>query len=221
VIAVKEMEWICGICKPVVLPVEKTTDNNIAANATKFEEKETPILRVTLKPKVGAERFSTEERQSYFSRLSHTSLVKLLMDISSSNPNLPIFPSNLSQPVIPCSSFYTSAPKIPTPIISITAAPAVGPSTTTATNATKNSNLPATVITAAAATDNDSDSEYEYVEEHRLYPRAGNGFRLPPESEDLDMLLEDPQCSTFSHALHGPAKARAEAAGLASVTAGA
>ncbi|OAX78998.1 hypothetical protein ACJ72_06690 [Emergomyces africanus] len=56
--------------------------------------------------------------------------------------------------------------------------------------------------------DDDDDDDYLYIEDHRLYPKAGNGFRLPPDSEDLDMLLEDPACTTFSHALHGPAKSR-------------
>lgn len=54
--------------------------------------------------------------------------------------------------------------------------------------------------------DDDDDGEWIYVEDHRLYPRPGNGFRLPPDSRVLDMLLEDPSCPTFSHALHGPAK---------------
>lgn len=44
------------------------------------------------------------------------------------------------------------------------------------------------------------DSEYGLTNEHRLYPRPGCGFRLPPEvEEDLSILLEDPGCPTFSY----------------------
>ncbi|KAJ5625895.1 hypothetical protein N7510_002204 [Penicillium lagena] len=50
------------------------------------------------------------------------------------------------------------------------------------------------------------DEDFEEVEDHRLYPRAGNGFRPPLGPDDLDILREDPECTTFSHALHGPAK---------------
>ncbi|CAL5867627.1 uncharacterized protein PFLUO_LOCUS1846 [Penicillium psychrofluorescens] len=52
----------------------------------------------------------------------------------------------------------------------------------------------------------DEDEDLEEVEDHRLYPRAGNGFRPSLNPDDLDILREDPGCTTFSHALHGPAK---------------
>jgi hypothetical protein len=58
--------------------------------------------------------------------------------------------------------------------------------------------------------ESDEESEYEF-QEHRLYPRAGNGFRLSLNVDDIDIMREDPDCPTFSYALHGPAKARAEA----------
>ncbi|KAL4938506.1 hypothetical protein BDV06DRAFT_225946 [Aspergillus oleicola] len=53
------------------------------------------------------------------------------------------------------------------------------------------------------SSDNDSDSEYEF-QEHRLYPRAGNGILLSNNQEDLDIMAEDPACTTFSYALHRP-----------------
>jgi hypothetical protein len=59
--------------------------------------------------------------------------------------------------------------------------------------------------------ESDEESEYEEFQEHRLYPRAGNGFRLSVKVDDIDIMREDPACPTFSYALHGPAKARAEA----------
>lgn len=48
----------------------------------------------------------------------------------------------------------------------------------------------------------EEDDDEEYRDEHaKLYPKPGNGVQLPPETEDLDMLLERPESSTFSHAL--------------------
>lgn len=43
--------------------------------------------------------------------------------------------------------------------------------------------------------------EWEYVldEVAQLYPKPGHGVKLPPESLDLHMLLEGPECRTFSH----------------------
>lgn len=43
-------------------------------------------------------------------------------------------------------------------------------------------------------------------DDHRLYPRAGNGFSPSANPDDLNILKEDPESSTFSHSLHGPAR---------------
>lgn len=49
----------------------------------------------------------------------------------------------------------------------------------------------------------DHDDTYElYSETDPLpYPRAGNGVRLPPESDDLSLLIDD-DVQTFSHVRH-------------------
>lgn len=49
--------------------------------------------------------------------------------------------------------------------------------------------------------------DFEEIEDHRLYPRSGNGFTLSSDPADLSILDEDPESQTFSHRLHGPAKA--------------
>jgi hypothetical protein len=78
--------------------------------------------------------------------------------------------------------------------------------------------FPSTAVHDRKTNDDESSESSEYeVEEHRLYPRAGNGFRIFMTPEDLDMLLDDPACPTFSYALHGPAKANAESAALVAV----
>ena len=53
-------------------------------------------------------------------------------------------------------------------------------------------------------TQEDEDYEYLYDEHAALYPKPGNGVKLPPESFDLSMLLEGPDCKTFSHTLLSP-----------------
>lgn len=51
----------------------------------------------------------------------------------------------------------------------------------------------------------DEDDFYE-IPDHRLYPRAGNGFSPPSDPAALSILDEDPESKTFSHQLHVPAK---------------
>jgi hypothetical protein len=55
-------------------------------------------------------------------------------------------------------------------------------------------------------TQEEEDYEYLYDEHAALYPKPGNGVKLPPESVDLAMLLEGPECMTFSHTLLTPAQ---------------
>ena len=53
-------------------------------------------------------------------------------------------------------------------------------------------------------TQEEEDYEYLYDEHAALYPKPGNGVKLPPESLDLGMLLEGRECKTFSHTLLNP-----------------
>jgi hypothetical protein len=57
-------------------------------------------------------------------------------------------------------------------------------------------------------TQEEEDYEYLYDEHAALYPKPGNGVKLPPESIDLAMLLEGPECKTFSHTLLTPSQRR-------------
>lgn len=50
------------------------------------------------------------------------------------------------------------------------------------------------------------EDDFDEIEDHRLYPRPGNGFTPPSDPADLNILAEDPESQTFSHRLHGPAK---------------
>lgn len=218
VIQVKEAEWFCRECRPVSNDADNLGDIVAGYPEVKPAEKIDKLVSIPFATKVGGERFSAAEKHAHLSKLSHTALVNLLMDISGSNPSLPIFPSNLSQShapgYIPVTETASSTPATTmTTSMSTTNTSLVSTAPTSAKSA---NNTPPIVISGPSLNGEagPEDDEYEDVEEHRLYPRPGNGFRLPPESEDLDMLLEDPLCSTFSHSLHGPAKARAEAAGM-------
>lgn len=50
------------------------------------------------------------------------------------------------------------------------------------------------------------EDEFDEIEDHRLYPRPGNGFSTSSDPAELNILAEDPESQTFSHRLHGPAK---------------
>ncbi|OKL62968.1 hypothetical protein UA08_01566 [Talaromyces atroroseus] len=186
-IDVKEAEWFCNECRPgqrvtllkLRLPPKKKSVSTESA----------------LGSLVCGSRFTTEEQRGYLSSLSHASLVDMLVTLSKKNPTLPIFPENMRD--LRQSKFVlTPSSSSTTSILHQTLQSASSGISNTGVQMTE---------AQSKGTEEDSDdsgSEYE-VEEHRLYPRPGNGFCLPPDEEDLDMLLDDPACSTFSYALHG------------------
>ncbi|KKZ62566.1 hypothetical protein EMCG_02973 [[Emmonsia] crescens] len=237
VISVKELEWFCKECRPPgdALSDEMTPPSNTQQVSTNRIDTSNYLPILPSETKVGGAQFSLEQKRGYLCSLSHSHLVNILLNISCSTPDFPIFPENL--PDLPSSTLLQLTPQPPQP-------PTVQPSTSdkpplisgksttsVSTLATQNSlttpqssvaghpNLTPAAADLSTISEESSlhpknddvpsdDDEYIYIEDHRLYPRAGNGFRLPPDSEDLDMLLEDPACTTFSHSLHGPAKAR-------------
>ncbi|KAJ5084427.1 hypothetical protein NUU61_009006 [Penicillium alfredii] len=280
VIRVKEMEWYCHECKPTQKPADE--QNRPLAKPRKTQKRSQfmhPRQKVP-QLELGGDQFTADERRAYLSALSHASLVELLVNVSSRNPSVPMFPANMHE--LPASAFPapmsqpandavpSTAPKIKLKKRSRTTAaleedPAVendpeadtrprkrtravsapvkpsaakaaatkgkpkakgrsrtapvrqasearstadqstSESTVTRTRDRSPTPFPSVAERAEseAAEREEEDEEY-YVEDHRVYPRAGNGF-CPP-SDDLDILREDPDCSTFSHALHGPAK---------------
>ena len=230
VIIVKEAQWFCRECRPV--EGEPT--------AQSFLDKPVPneVFPVASQVLVGGSQFTPDQRQGYLAGLSHAALVKILLNVSNAQPDLAIFPENV--PELLSSAVLPQAPKASkaTLDLSTTAATTISTATTSSTYpsnqtiAVQTFSASAPISSAAASPrppppaasmppappttiliTNDDDEDV-LLAEYRLYPRAGHGFRLPPDSTDLDMLLEDPSCNTFSHALHGPAKARAEANGV-------
>ncbi|OJK02879.1 hypothetical protein ASPACDRAFT_23821 [Aspergillus aculeatus ATCC 16872] len=221
VVTVQEKEWFCGECKPVPITIVQPTV--VRSNPFLAKTQPTPIPTSSLivpRAEVSAGGFSVEERRGFLSGLSHATLVELLMNISEGNRNLPMFPANLKDhqlsnfSVRPGSSAVTST----STSVQGTVLQTNGLGASAATSAEESARPPTASAPDVSTTsshrrryEETSDEEPEYqFQEHRLYPRAGNGFRLPVGLDDLDILSEDPACSTFSHSLHGPARIRAQ-----------
>jgi hypothetical protein len=219
---VVEKEWHCRECKPVQISIVQPTvvrsNPDLQAQALRH-----PLQHHVPCPKieVGGERFSAEKRRGYLSSLSHASLVELLVTISDQNPSLSMFPSNLKELQSSKFLFTSNTSAIPvsaatsTQTLTTTETPVSHTEKDTASEkpSTENTDepLPSASSRKRQRYESDEESEYEEFQEHRLYPRAGNGFRLSLNVDDIDIMREDPDCPTFSYALHGPAKARAEA----------
>ncbi|RAO64839.1 uncharacterized protein BHQ10_000851 [Talaromyces amestolkiae] len=179
----KDAQWFCSECRPetrhrVLLKLK------LPPLQKDIPSIETPVLSI---PLVGGEQFTAEEQRGYLSSLSHAALVDMLVTLSKANPALPIFPENLKD--LQHSKFAVAAVTATNPVDSAEVAMEA-----------KDATSPG-VDEEDSDAESDSGSEYE-VEEHRLYPRSGNGFHLPPEEDDFDILLDDPACPTFSYTLH-------------------
>lgn len=209
VVTVKEKEWVCRECNPA--PKQAVYPTVVRSNPTLQARPLGPPIHPPLpmpQIEVGGERYSKDERRGYLSSQSHATLVELLVSLSDRSPSMPMFPANLESQR---SSKFSYQPGLPT--VTRHAASADTPSPGSTAQRTTYNTIPKENPPAPAGRHDESsdESEYEEVEDHRLYPRAGNGFRLPLNDIDLDILQEDPACPTFSYSLHGLAKARAEA----------
>lgn len=177
-----------------------------------------PLLSIP-KGEVGAAEFSADERRGFLSSLSHATLVELLMTISDNNPILPMFPENMRDLQSSKFAFRLPISDAPTPSTSVSGNVSTSNDTrdsaSASTEGNKQNEDSAPEATSSSTTRrqyeeiSDDDSEYEF-QEHRLYPRAGNGFRLSLNVDDMDIMREDPACPTFSYSLHGPAQVRAQ-----------
>ncbi|KAL4880052.1 hypothetical protein BJY04DRAFT_192308 [Aspergillus karnatakaensis] len=206
VVTVKEKEWLCRECRPVEIailhPTVVRSNPNMASRSLVVPPLTMPRIEV------GGERFPTDDRRRFLTSLSHTALVELLLTISDQQPTIPMFPENMGS--LP-SSRFPMAQAVADAATNATTAVVSGTPQEISTSTLANG-YNANEATKSAAERNrrryyeessDEDSEYEF-QEHRLYPRAGNGVQLSINEEDLDILREDPACATFSYTLHGP-----------------
>ncbi|KAL4813240.1 hypothetical protein BDW67DRAFT_168821 [Aspergillus spinulosporus] len=204
VVAIREKEWLCRECKPVDITIIHPTVVRSNPSLTSKPPAHPPLI--IPRTEVGGERFSTDCRRRFLSTLSHAALVELLLTISNNHPTVPMFPENMeslpssnfaaSQTIFETAATPTSLPINENNIASVVVADNIGEQT------------PEFASGRTSRRDHressDEESEYEF-QDHRVYPRAGNGLRLSTNEQDLDILREDPTCSTFSYALHAPA----------------
>lgn len=272
-----ETEWKCGNCDPSQrrLAVKVKPFKTKPAKAKKPASKAVPaaVVAPKLEPElqpaasieVAGDPFTDDEKRAWLSTLAHSTLVDMLVDISTKNPFVPIFPANMKElpasqfavpPVQPSSAEFASpskkrthaefayadrscGPDPPGPKRARTKSAPAAPVATLFTGkpsrhwsiddpiddghffATLSNGyvmrVPHTSLTPALSPDAPSpfetgpltDSEGDDIpfDDHRVYPKPGNGFILPSNPMDLDILLEDPESKTFSHDLHSAVKA--------------
>jgi hypothetical protein len=126
-------------------------------------------------PLVGGAALSPAHKLAFLQSRTKEQLISLILSGSDLAPALPLFQAPAPQlPQAQFKSDYT------TPVTSIP------------------------FHTAAAAAEAEDEGYDSYFDEHAaLYPKPGNGVKLPPESADVHMLLEHPQSRTFSHWIRG------------------
>lgn len=224
VVQVKDKEWQCKQCKPE--PQSNVQPRDAQSDPYHMQSQITRTPLEIPSPEIGGAGFSDEERRGYLSSLSHATLVELLVTLSDRNPDMPIYPANLK--TLPLSQFPSQSTTLTA--VAVPTNPTESPAASDAAQngsavagkgdfGKEQNHLMTTVLSHAAVNNSsangkqpdDEESEYEVFEDHRLYPRAGNGLHLSLNPDDLDILRDDPACSTFSYSIHGPAKARVEA----------
>ncbi|EHY61220.1 hypothetical protein HRR83_000980 [Exophiala dermatitidis] len=177
-------EWFCADCdrilhggkkakKPPAKRVEPTTVSPI-------------VIEPTLGyggPRVGGRSLNPEQRLAYLRTLSKDDLISLILEASDLAPDLPLYKA-----LVPLSTRNNT----PQAQFTSTYVTPVSQPPTFADKDTANNAVPV-------------DEGYDdHLDDHAtLYPKPGNGVQLPPESEDLHMLLEGKDSKTFSHWVRG------------------
>lgn len=215
-------EWFCNECSAIKEKAERVKRvapaQKIAKTTTKTEK---PVTSTTLP--IPAE----QARLNYWKSLSKEDLIEILVMQSSAialNPSSQVSnsPSQLQLPA-PQPHQPTTAATGPPPTSTAPPAPSTK-NTLTASYPTPNRDLsdldPEAQDDEQQLAGDEYDDDYDdLLDEHaRLYPKPGNGVQLPPESEDLGMLLEGgPEAGsgnrgTFSHQLFTAGEGQVDAA---------
>ena len=163
--------------------------------------------RLNLMP---ANTLTRDQRQSYLNTLPRERLVALLMHATDLAPNLALFPSLSSSSATATStitSTSTPSPSIPNPNPSQVVQPphTTAPSTPLPLPTPHLPKLytPQPSLYRSPQSTHDEPYTFEPDELVQLYPKPGHGVVLPPEANDLHMLLEGPETRTFSHWVGG------------------
>ena len=173
VIADTKAEWFCTNCDRILHG--KKGKKSKAAKAAEACQPPTPAPPAFIGPLIGGSALSRPQRTSYLQSLSKDRLVSLVLSAAELAPALPLF--QVPAPQLPQAQFTSNY--------------------TTPISSTPNHH------TAAMAADEDEGYDSYFDEHAMLYPKPGEGVKLPPESVDLHMLLESQDSRTFSHWVRG------------------
>jgi hypothetical protein len=185
IVSDSKAEWYCAECDRILHGKKK--DRKTPGKAALQNVVATPQTEPSPKyagPLVGGRYLPPEQRIAYLKTQTKEQLIHLIIQGTNLAPELPMF-QMLATPI----------PVVPMPQAQFTSS-----------YVTPVSKPPANSKTAGGG-DEEIDEGYDgYYDEHAaLYPKPGQGVQLPPESEDLHMLLEGKESRTFSHWVSGTA----------------
>lgn len=183
VVREREREWVCGGCESGGRVAGKGLGERVRGEGWGAEEVSLDFLELSVVdfwrvhfPGVwvavvysSVHANGRGQKRRYFEGLPHTELVSLLLHASALHSDLPLFAPDAK------------------PTVAVKPSPAVQQQ-----QADRDTN---TELVDLASLPTDEESEYE---ELLSYPKAGNGIKLPPESEDLAVLVDDDMIA-FSH----------------------
>lgn len=152
---------------------------------------------------------SEEERRKYFAGLTQGMLVTLLVKATTFRPDLPVFDSKFKDQLLATGNVNGNSNG------SISAQPGSKGKEPAGLNRQSDTSLSRDNSTAVPPGPNGhdpppDDAGYTSDVHPENYPRPGQGLMstLPPETEDLEWLVDDSE-STFTHLYHEPPKGRA------------
>ena len=202
-------EWFCASCTvtpstigtdplPILQQREKGLGGEVYLNTASPHTGSKPSLAASgpspellippLNRLVAGHSLTKEQRHSYFKSLPRERLIELLSYASNLDLDLPLYPP----PSSTTASHNTEPPRL------------TADKTESSTSKAPSKHWTSYPTPSQELSDfDDDDDEYYYNEHAKLYPKPGDGVKMPPDSEDLDLLLEGPECKTFSHALRG------------------
>ncbi|RMZ77315.1 hypothetical protein DV737_g4446, partial [Chaetothyriales sp. CBS 132003] len=176
IVADTKAQWFCTDCDRI-LHGKKTKKTKAAVARIVATAPDIPPTFTG--PLIPGASLTHGQKTSYLQSRSKEELIRALLHVSEVTPALPLF--QVAVPTLPAAKFFSTytTPASATPIYHSAA--------------------------DAAKADDGEDEGYEtYVDEHALlYPRPGYGIKLPPEKDDMHMLLESKESRTFSHWIGG------------------
>ncbi|EXJ87673.1 hypothetical protein A1O1_04597 [Capronia coronata CBS 617.96] len=177
-------EWFCATCDRILHGAKKGRKLPVKTNVQTLPP--APITTPPLSydgPRVGGRLLDPAQKSAYLGTLSKDDLVSLLLEASNLAPDLPLF-----KRLVPASQLedFPQAQFTSTYVTPVSKPPAF------ADKDTRNN---------VDAVDEGYDDNFD--DHAALYPKPGNGVQLPPDSEDLHILLEGKDSKTFSHWVRG------------------